>query len=110
MATFDVRKDVAATTTCILFADETVGSTHVAYQLTRFGGEHVVIGDSANDEFEVCMMNGDKLESFYTSPYEGKEGFFSELLDEYSDMHGEDKEWFRELSASLGLECLSEDE
>ena len=50
MATFDVRKDVAATTTCILFADETVGSTHVAYQLTRFGGEHVVIGDSANDE------------------------------------------------------------
>ena len=63
-----------------------------------------------NDEFEVCMMNGDKLESFHTSPYEGKEGFFSELLDEYSDMHGEDKEWFRELSASLGLECPSEDE
>ena len=56
------------------------------------------------------MMNGDKLESFHTSPYEGKEGFFSELLDEYSDMHGEDKEWFRELSASLGLECPSEDE
>lgn len=63
-----------------------------------------------NDEFEVCMLNGDKLERFYNSPYEGKEGFFSELLDEYSDMYGEDKEWFRELSASLGLECPSEDE
>lgn len=63
-----------------------------------------------NDEFEACMLNGDKLESFYNSPYEGKEGFFSELLDEYSDMHEEDKEWFRELSASLGLECPSEDE
>lgn len=51
MATFDVRKDVAASTTLILFADEVVGTTHVAHKLTPcFQGSHVAIGDSCNDE------------------------------------------------------------
>jgi len=55
-----------------------------------------------NDEFQVAMLNGDELESFYTSPYEGREGFFDDLLDEYEDMHKEDKEWFRDIAENRG--------
>ena len=34
-----------------------------------------------NDEYQCAMMNGDKLESFYSSPYDGHEGFLDELLE-----------------------------
>lgn len=54
-----------------------------------------------NAEFQVAMMVDGKLESFYSSPYEGKEGFFDELLEEYADMHEEDKEWFRDLAEAV---------
>lgn len=57
-----------------------------------------------NSEYQVAMMNGDKLESFYSSPYEGKEGFFDDLLPEYLDMHIEDQEWFREIAEALERE------
>lgn len=57
-----------------------------------------------NEEFEVAMLNGDTLESFYNSPYEGREGFFDDLLTEYEDMHEEDKQWFRDLAERLGRE------
>lgn len=57
-----------------------------------------------NSEFQVAMMNGETLESFYSSPYEGKEGFFDELLEEYGDMHPEDQEWFREIAKNLNRE------
>ena len=57
-----------------------------------------------NGDYQCAMMNGDKLESFYTSPYEGKEGFFADLLEEYPDMHREDQEWFRELAKDRDLQ------
>lgn len=57
-----------------------------------------------NSDFDVCMLNDGKLESFYNSPYEGKEGFFSDLLEEYADMHEEDKEWMQDLAKRLGRE------
>ena len=56
-----------------------------------------------NSEYQVAMCetndNG-KLElfSFYSSPYEGKEGSFDELLEEYKDMHPEDQEWFQQIA------------
>jgi len=56
-----------------------------------------------NSEYQVAMCetndNG-KLElfSFYSSPYEGKEGSFDELLEEYKDMHPEDQKWFQQIS------------
>ena len=50
-----------------------------------------------NSDYEVCMINGDKLESFYSSPYEGLEGFYDDLKEQYEDMHEEDKEWFDSL-------------
>lgn len=54
-----------------------------------------------NDGYQCLMMDGDKLEEFYTSPYEGHEGFINDLFDEYmSDTdawHIEDAEWLLEL-------------
>jgi hypothetical protein len=47
-----------------------------------------------NDEYQVAMMNGDKLESFYNTPYHGYEGFADELLE----MYNEDKDsWNQEI-------------
>ena len=50
-----------------------------------------------NDEYQVAMMNDDKIESFYVSPYAGTEGFYDELAKEYESMHEEDKAWFDDL-------------
>ena len=35
-----------------------------------------------NEEYQVAMMNGDKLESFYTDFETGEEGFLDELSSE----------------------------
>ena len=50
-----------------------------------------------NSDYQVCMLNGDKLESFYCSPHECREGFHDDLKEQYEDMHKEDKEWFDSL-------------
>ena len=57
-----------------------------------------------NAEYQVAMLNGDNLESFYTTPYEGHEGFLSDLLEEYPDMHADDQEYVREIALNLGRE------
>ena len=57
-----------------------------------------------NNEYQVAMSDGDTLYSFYTSPYEGVEGSFEDLLDEYKDMHEEDKEWFLDIAKNIGRE------
>jgi len=58
-----------------------------------------------NDDCQVLMMNGDVLEEFYTSPYEGHEGFIDDLFDEYmSDTdawHIEDAEWLLDIKSNL---------
>ena len=38
-----------------------------------------------NAEFQVAMMNGDDLESFYSTPYSGYEGFADELRGMYEE-------------------------
>jgi|SRR5947209_878915 len=63
-----------------------------------------------NDDYEVAMLNGDKLESFYNSPYEGKEGFFDDLVDECAEMHPEDQRWLREIAKALGREDALQEE
>lgn len=55
-----------------------------------------------NSEYDVCMIVDGKLEMWYSSPYEGKEGFFGDLLAEYPDMHPEDQEWFRNIASNEG--------
>jgi hypothetical protein len=59
-----------------------------------------------NEDHQVAMVEGMVLESFYSSPYEGKEGFFTDLLSEYPSMHREDQEWFREIAKATDKEGL----
>lgn len=59
-----------------------------------------------NEEYQVAMVESICLESFYNSPYEGREGFFTDLLSEYPSMHPEDQEWFRELAKATDKEGL----
>lgn len=58
-----------------------------------------------NDDYQVCMMNGDVLEEFYTSPYDGHEGFINDLLESYNDgldsWHEDDIEWLLDIKSSL---------
>lgn len=63
-----------------------------------------------NEDYQVAMVEGMALESFYTSPYEGKEGFFTDLMSEYPDMHPEDQEWFRKLAKSRDVELPAVDD
>lgn len=51
-----------------------------------------------NEDYQVAMMNGDKLESFYSSPYEGREGFWEELVEQFDEMHPEDQQWMRDIA------------
>ena len=51
----------------------------------------------SNSDYQVAIEEEGKLVSFYTTPYEGREGTLEELLEEYEDMHSEDKEYIDEL-------------
>jgi hypothetical protein len=58
-----------------------------------------------NNEYQVAMMNGEELKSFYTTPYEGHEGFLDDLLEtDPSDYHHEDIEYISEIARSNGVE------
>lgn len=63
-----------------------------------------------NDDYQVAMMNGDKLESFYTTPYEGREGFWDELAEQYGDMHREDQRYMRDIANGRTIPGAEEDE
>ena len=72
-----------------------------------------------NSEYQVAMCvqgenNKLELQSFYTSPYEGTEGFFDDLLEEYKEMHWEDQEWFQDIAKNINrldeLPTLEEEE
>jgi hypothetical protein len=78
------------------------GDSNVRLAFNRNSGNVFLV----NDEYQVAMVEGIALESFYTSPYEGKEGFFTDLMSEYPDMHREDQEWFRDIAKATGKEDL----
>ena len=65
-----------------------------------------------NSEYQVALINPstNKLESFYSSPYEGREGFLNDLVEEYQDMHPEDQEWLRDIAEqnNVALPTLEE--
>ena len=55
-----------------------------------------------NEEYQCAMMNGDKLETHYTSPYDGHEGFLDELLDVVDDnWHEDDIDWLNDIQSNL---------
>ena len=58
-----------------------------------------------NEEYQVAFVDDQgSLYSFYSSPYEGKEGSFEDLKEKFNDMHNEDQEWFQDLAKSLNKE------
>jgi PAS domain-containing protein len=59
-----------------------------------------------NDDYQVAMMNGNKLAIFHTTPYEGHEGFIEDLLNEHSpdDLNGEDVRYLREAAENEGVD------
>lgn len=58
-----------------------------------------------NAEYQVAMMNGDKLESFYVLPYSGEEGFKEEFEGRSKDEFEEDDIEYLE---SIGVEFIEE--
>ena len=55
-----------------------------------------------NEDYQCAMMNGDKLESFYSSPYDVHEGFLEELLDMVDgSWHEDDIEWLNDIQSNL---------
>jgi len=65
-----------------------------------------------NAEYEVAVYceteRGKYLESFYSSPYQGIEGTFEDLEEEFPNMHKEDKDWFKSLALSLDRAFIME--
>jgi len=58
-----------------------------------------------NDEYQVAMMNGDYLESFYSTPYKGCEGFLDDLLEnDPSEYHHQDCEYICDLIRNRNIE------
>ena len=59
------------------------------------------------------MMNGDQLEQFLCSPSDVYKGFYDELVEEYGDMHPDDKEWLidhaRDRSLAMTPAMLADD-
>jgi hypothetical protein len=54
-----------------------------------------------NSNYDVAMMNGDKIESFYSCPECGHEGFKEDM------QHSEDTRGCREFLSDIGVELES---
>tara|TARA_A100001011_G_scaffold399551_1_gene508767 strand:+ start:1812 stop:2375 length:564 start_codon:yes stop_codon:yes gene_type:complete len=55
-----------------------------------------------NSDYQVCMLNGDQLEMWYSLPYSGEEGFVGDLIDGYLDFCEEDQEYVDDIVANAG--------
>lgn len=62
-----------------------------------------------DEDCNVLMLNGDDLEPWIFTPYEGHEGFISELLEELlpTDLNSEDADYLRDLAESLNFSLPS---
>lgn len=52
----------------------------------------------SDEDYNTVMINGGELDLFISTPYKGVEGFFDEVIEEYGDMHKEDKEYIRSIA------------
>lgn len=59
-----------------------------------------------NSEYQVAMMNGDKLELFISTPYEGIEGFLVDITEEKSpnDLYADDIQYIQDVAKAEGFE------
>jgi len=81
---------------------ETFNSTGAKFAFNRNSGNVFLV----NEDYQCAMMNGDKLESFYSTPYNGLEGFISDLLydNEPEGIHTEDAEYILQMAEDEGVE------
>ena len=57
-----------------------------------------------NSDYQVAMMNGDYLESFYTLSYNGHEGFLEDFENyKEDDLHKEDWEQLKQIRKDNNL-------
>jgi hypothetical protein len=58
-----------------------------------------------DEDYNAGMMNGDKLDMWLFTPYNGHEGFLEDLLDEYKpdDLNSEDTRYLCEMIDLLDL-------
>lgn len=75
--------------------------------MNRYSGDVFL----TNSEYQVAMMNGDKLESFYTLSYHGNDGFLDELLIDYENgnIMEEDLEQLADICEANGEEEKAEE-
>ena len=83
-----------------------------------FSKENIKIGFNKNSGYvfltnencEVCMVDDDgTLFSYYTTPYQGLEGSFEELMEEYEEMHVDDQTYMQNIKQALEIEILYEE-
>ena len=58
-----------------------------------------------NEDYQVAVLEDNKLVSLYFTPYEGLEGTFSDLVDMFNDgefKYAEDIEYLRDIAESMG--------
>jgi len=77
-----------------------------------FSKENVKIGFNkdfgsvflTNENYEVCMVDDDgNLFSYYTTPYQGLEGSFEELMEEYEEMHVDDQAYMQNIKENIRI-------
>jgi hypothetical protein len=59
----------------------------------------------SDEDYNTAMMNGDKLEMWLFTPYDGHQGFLSDLLDEYKpdDLNADDARYLCEMIDLLDM-------
>lgn len=59
-----------------------------------------------NNDYQCAMMNGDELQIFHSTPYNGHEGFLSDLVEEYSpdDLNSDDVGYIRNAAENESFE------
>lgn len=59
-----------------------------------------------NSDYQCAMFNGDNLELFHSTPYNGHEGFLTDLLSEYGpdDLHHEDADYLRQAAENENVD------
>jgi hypothetical protein len=81
---------------------DTFSETGAKFAFNRNSGNVFLV----NEDCQCAMMNGDKLESFYSTPYSGLEGFIGDLLADNvpNDINSEDADYILEAAQAESAE------
>lgn len=47
----------------------------------------------SDEDYNTIMVNDEELDLFINTPHNGNEGFFDEIMEEWEELHQEDKEY-----------------